>query len=116
MLIILIPLLLISSDVHIHTIDLRVTGLHQAMVNDSHKGRTWSYLTKDMAQPAFTLAPVPSPAAPAAHALSVRGNALSTSTAAARLGPRDIPSCKKKKNYGKSQFLMGKATINGHVQ
>ena len=87
------------------------------MVNDSHKGRTWSYLTKDMAQPAFTLAPVPSPAAPAApaaHALSVRGNALWT--AAARLGPRDIPSCKHTKNYGKSQFLMGKATINGHVQ
>ena len=27
-----------------------------------------------------------------------------------------IPSGKRTKNYGKSQFLMGKLTINGHFQ
>jgi hypothetical protein len=28
----------------------------------------------------------------------------------------DIPSGKHTKNYGKSPFLMGKSTINGHFQ
>jgi len=28
----------------------------------------------------------------------------------------DIPSGKRLQNYGKSPFLMGKSTINGHVQ
>jgi len=28
----------------------------------------------------------------------------------------DLPSGKHAKNYGKSQFLMGKSTINGHFQ
>ena len=28
----------------------------------------------------------------------------------------DLPSGKHTKNYGKSQFLMGKLTINGHFQ
>jgi len=28
----------------------------------------------------------------------------------------DLPSGKQPHNYGKSQFLMGKSTINGHFQ
>jgi hypothetical protein len=30
--------------------------------------------------------------------------------------PINLPSGKPTKNYGKSQFSMGKSTINGHVQ
>jgi hypothetical protein len=33
-----------------------------------------------------------------------------------QVGWRDIPSGKRLRNYGKSQFLMGKSTINGHFQ
>jgi hypothetical protein len=29
---------------------------------------------------------------------------------------QQLPSCKHTKNYGKSQFLKGKSTSNGHVQ
>ena len=31
-------------------------------------------------------------------------------------GASSVPSGKHTKNYGKSPFLMGKLTINGHVQ